>query len=71
MTQLIIVLIIVAFAFGVASYKIYKRIFSKKDNLDCCSGCSGCDLKKKIIDHQKECLCDRTLKMNRSQKYKN
>jgi hypothetical protein len=71
MTQLIIVLVIVAFAFGAASYKIYNRFFSKKDDMDCCYGCSGCDLKKKLIERQKDCLNDRKLKTKHSEKCKN
>ena len=55
MTQLIIVIIIVSFAFGAAFYKIYLAIFNKNKHLDKCSGCSGCALKNELINKQRTC----------------
>lgn len=56
MTQLIIVIFIVAVAFGVAGYKIYARFFSPNRSEHVCSGCTGCSLRNELKARQKGCF---------------
>lgn len=56
MWQLIIVIIIVAAAFGAAIYKLYLRFFSNRRYENACNGCSGCSLQKELKARQKGCF---------------
>ncbi len=57
MTDIILTSIIVGAAFIIASLKLFKSLYTIKNNPDKCSGCQGCMLKDQIsknkIDIQK------------------
>ena len=55
MIQLIVVIIIVAMAFGAAGLKIYQRLFRKSKTGNACDGCAGCALKHSFNQRQQQC----------------
>ncbi len=48
MTDIILTSIIVGAAFIIASLKLFKSLYTIKNNPDKCSGCQGCMLKDQI-----------------------
>ena len=52
--QWLIVIIIVAISIIIATYKIIKNVFLKKNNDSICTGCTGCDLRNEMKIRQKQ-----------------
>ena len=60
--QWLIVIIIVAISIIIATYKIIKNVFLKKNNDSICTGGTGCDLRNEMKIRQKQCSDNSELK---------